>query len=205
MKKISLILVLVLCLTVGSVYATWTYTESTDVSDEAVHDLMNLGAAIFAGSYGAYEVDVSGVNFTIDPKEGTTHTTALYVTGQIVITFTPNSVAPQDVKTNGVPSTFEFSLSNDDWTYEGQKIITLTHDEGEAKHSIVWEKQPDGTFKYVLDAETIASHFTLTEFVLDTKAKYDAYNTVLSNGQITITVSDGQTSQKAEQEGEQGQ
>ena len=200
MKKISLILVLVLCLTVGSVYATWTYTKYTDVLDEAVHKSMNLGKVESVGSYGAYEVDISGIYFTIDPKTGTTHTTALYVTGEIVITFTPNPVAPQEVKDNGVASTFEFSLGNNNWLYEGQPIIALTHDASEAKHAIAWEKQPDGTFKYVLDAETIASHFTLTEFVLDTKVKYDAYNGVLGQGQITITVSDGQTSQEAEQQ-----
>ena len=200
MKKFSLILILVLCLTVGSVYATWTYTKYTDVMDEAVHKSMNLGKVESVGSYGAYEVDISGIYFTIDPKAGTTHTTALYVTGEIVITFTPNPVAPQEVKNNGVASTFEFSLGNNNWLYEGQPIIALTHDASEAKHAIAWEKQPDGTFKCTLDAAAIAGHFELTEFVLDTKVKYDAYNTVLGQGQITITVSDGQTSQEAEQQ-----
>ena len=190
-RKISLVIVLALVLTIGSVYATWTYTKDTDVLDEAVHKSMNLGTVSSNGSYGAYNVDVSGVYFTIDPKAETTHTTALYVTGEIVITFTPNEYAPQEVKNNGVASTFQFTLSNNNWTYEGESIISLVHSGDAGKHSITWEKQLDGTFKYVLDAATIASHFTLTEFVLDTKVKYDAYNAVLAQGQISITVSDG--------------
>lgn len=45
-----------------------------------------------------------------------------------------------------------------------------------------------------MTAEELASILTLTEFVLDTKADYDAYDLVLTNGQITLTISDGKTS-----------
>ena len=45
-----------------------------------------------------------------------------------------------------------------------------------------------------MDAAALANHITLTEFTLDTKTEYDAYNKVLANGQIIITVSDGTTS-----------
>lgn len=188
MKKISLLIVLILCVTIGGVYATWTYTQNTDVADEAVNMSMNLGSPAYSGSYGTYTVDTSSLKLTIDPKADTTHTTALYITGEIVITFTPNSVAPQDVKDNGVASTFALSLSNPNWEYEGTKIVTLNHT---GTHNITWTKQSDGTFTYTIDADALADHITLAEIILDTKAKYDAYNTVLGNGQIVINVSDG--------------
>ena len=36
MKKLSVLIVLMLVLTISGVYATWTYTQATDVADEAV-------------------------------------------------------------------------------------------------------------------------------------------------------------------------
>ena len=197
MKKFSLLILLVLCVTIGGVYATWTYTENTDVADEQIHMQMNLTDVAYAGSYGQYKVDTTGLFMTIDPKAGTTHDTALYITGKIVITFTPNSVAPEDVKEKAVPSTFQLTLSNPNWTYEGEVIVSLAHDEAE---EIKWG-QPDenGVFYFEISADELSEHITLTEFTLDTKAKYDAYNKVLGQGSITITVSDGQVTSTPEQ------
>ena len=196
MRKLSLLIALCMLLTIGGVYATWTYTQNTDVADEAVNMNMNLTEVAYAGSYGTYKVDTSGLTMTIDPKQGTTHTTALYITGQIVITFTPNSVAPVEVKEGGVASTYQFTLANENWTYNGQKIVTLNHTE---KHDIVWQKQQDGTFTYTISASDLSKHITLTEIVLDTKVAYDAYNAVLGTGSIIIAVSDGVTAQQPAQ------
>lgn len=190
MKRLSVLIAMILCVTIGGVYATWTYTQNTDVADEQIHMTMNLTDVAYSGSYGTYKIDTSALKMNIDPKAGTTHDTALYITGQIVITFTPNSVAPETVKENGVASTFQLTLTNNNWLYEGQPIVTLAHNEAE---EITWG-QPDeqGVFTFVISAEELAQHISLTEFTLDTKAKYDAFNLALGQGQITITVSDGQ-------------
>lgn len=193
MKKLSLLIALILCVTIGGVYATWTYTQNTDVADETINMTMNLTDVAYSGSYGTYKIDTSSLKLKIDPKAGTTHTTALFIEGNIVITFTPNSVAPQEVKENGVESTFKFGLTNSNWTYEGEKIVTLAHEEEE---DIVWgEPDQEGVFTFTISAEDLAEHINLTEFVLDNKEKYDSFNTALGQGQITITVSDGITTQ----------
>lgn len=190
MKRLSVLIAMILCVTIGGVYATWTYTQNTDIADEQIHMTMNLTDVAYSGSYGTYKIDTSALKMNIDPKAGTTHDTALYITGQIVITFTPNSVAPETVKENGVASTFQLTLTNNNWLYEGRPIVTLAHNEAE---EITWG-QPDeqGVFTFVISAEELAQHISLTEFTLDTKAKYDAFNLALGQGQITITVSDGQ-------------
>ena len=193
MKKLSLLIAMILCVTIGGVYATWTYTQNTDVADETVNMTMNLTDVAYSGSYGTYVIDTTSLKLKIDPKEGTTHTTALKIEGEIVITFTPNSVAPETVKENGIATTFQFGLTNADWKYEGENIITLAHSEAE---QIVWGAPgSDGVFKFTISAEELANHIILTEFVLDTKLKYDAFNAALGQGQIKITVSDGQTAQ----------
>lgn len=200
MKKLSLLVALALLITVGGVYATWTYTQTTDVADESVNIPLNLTSVVHSDGYGAYVIDQSTLALKVEPKPGTTHTTALTISGELVVTFTPSTFAPVEVKENGVPSTFAFSLSNNSWKFDDghddgdtplgdRVIIKLNHTE---LHNITWVKQGNGTFIFTLDATALQPHFTLTEFTLDTKALYDAYNTALGNGQIVFTVSDGQ-------------
>ena len=85
---------------------------------------------------------------------------------------------------------YAFTLANPNWQYEGQNIVTLNHTE---KHDISWTDNGDGTFSFAITAEQFMEHVVLTEFELDTKVKYDAYNSVLGKGSIVITVSDGVT------------
>ena len=198
MRKLSLLIALCTLLTVGGVYATWTYTKEIDVADEAVNMSLNLTDVAYSGSYGTYKVDTSSLKLTIDPKAGTTHVTSLVATGEIVITFTPNAVAPAEVKADGIPSTFAFSLSNPNWQYDDEEglgardIVTLGHTTPE---TIVWgEPNGEGVFTYTISAaELVNNHIHLGEFLLDTKTDYDAFNAVLGQGQIIITVSDGIT------------
>ena len=197
MKKLGILIALILCVTIGGVYATWTYTQNTDVADETINMTMNLTDVAYSGSYGTYKINTDSLKLNIDPKEGSTHTTALYIDGEIIITFTPNSVAPEFVKENGVDSTFKFGLTNTNWTYDdgdgAKTLITLAH---EGAETITWgEPDDNGVFTYIITAKALAEHITLAEFNLDTKVKYDEFNTVLGNGQITITVSDGVTAQ----------
>jgi len=187
MKKLSVLIALILCVTIGGVYATWVYSQSDDVADITGAKAITLTEATFTGTYGTYHVDTAGLTMQVDPKEGTTHTTALKISGDLVIGFTPNTYAPAEVKTNGVPSTFAFSLSNANWQYSGENIITVDT----ATHNIVWTPDGNGAFTYTISAAELANYITLTEFTLDTKADYDAYDGVLTNGQIVISVSDG--------------
>ena len=192
-RTLSLLIALCTLLTVGGVYATWVYItgDNIDVADDTEYFGLNLTGVAFNDGYGAYTFDTSTLKLTIDPAAGTTHETALYIEGELVIIFTPNLYAPVDVKNNAVPSTYQFRLSESNWEYEGQKILTLAHNEAEPVH---WTKQDNGTFTMTFDAATLAQHLRLTPITLDTKAKYDTYNTVLSGCEIGITISDGNTS-----------
>lgn len=187
MKKLSILIALILCVTVGGVYATWVYSQSDDVADITGAKAITMTEATFTGTYGTYHVDTSELSMVVDPKEGTTHTTALKITGNLVIGFTPNTYAPEEVKTNGVASTFAFSLSNADWKYDGQNILTVDLN----KHNIAWTPDGNGAFTYTISAADLADYIELTEFTLDTKADYDAYDAVLTNGQIVVSISDG--------------
>ena len=187
MKKISILIALILCVTIGGVYATWVYSQSDDVADITGAKAITMTEATFTGTYGTYHVDTSELSMVVDPKEGTTHATALRISGNLVIGFTPNTYAPVEVKEGGVPSTFAFSLSNADWKYNNTIIMTVDTN----KHDIVWTPDGNGAFTFTISAADLANYITLTEFTLDTKADYDAYDAVLTNGQIIVSISDG--------------
>ncbi len=204
-KMLTLVVCLALCLTLGGVYATWYYALGDDVADQHQHLSLSLGVAQNSGEYGSYTVDLSGLSMAVEPKSDTdpelVHKTALVITGEIVLTFKPGLHSTSTVKDQAVATTWNLGTSIDQataWTYGGQRIFTVitdqktigTADSGEAEK---WELQADGSFTYTIDAATIAGMITMTEFELDTKADYDAFNTALGQGQIGISVSDGKS------------
>ena len=198
MKKLSILIVLMLMTTVGGVYATWTYTNNNvDVADEAVNMSMNLTGVAFADSYGTFEIDQSNLSLLIDPKQGTTHTTALAITGDLKVIFTPAPHAPGEIKDHGlVDCTYSFALSNNAWTFDdgtgAENIVTLGH--GSDPHDIDWgAPAQDGTFTFTLTANELKAHILLTEFELDTKTDYDNFSSALGNGTVIFSVSDGIT------------
>ena len=195
MKRLSLIIALALCVTIGSVYATWVYNEHNDVADISGARTITLTEATFEGGLGTYTVTAAGLQLKVDPKVGTTHTTSLQASGEIVVTFTPSQYASEDVKTNAVPSTFAFSSSVDvaNWKHGEDQVFTNIDS---TKWNIDWTgtKQADGSFKYSIPASKVAECLTLNEINLDTKSDYDAYTNSLKLGQINISISDGVTS-----------
>ncbi len=185
-------------LTISGVYAVWTFTQSTDIMDINTTSVIDMTNATSIGTYGTYEFDNKLV-LTIDPKEGTTHTTGLYITGTLTIKFSPNTYAPAEIRNYGAESYFSHDLTNENWEYNGTPIMTIDTE----KHTISpansagenkWVKQDDGSFLYTINAEEIASHIQLSEVVLETKTEYDAYDAVLGQGQIRFHISDGNVS-----------
>ena len=185
MKKLGLLIAMILCVTIGGVYAAWVYPQTDDVADITHHQLLTLPDATFEGTYGTYKVTPSSdFAMTVDPQEGTLHTTALYITGSLTISFTPNAVAHPDVKAKGVATTFQFTLSNANWKFDGKDIVTLKHDapeninlwnEEDPDNSANWKKGEDGVFTYTLTAEMLKEHISLTAFDLNTKNFKDIY------------------------------
>lgn len=202
-KKLSLFLALAMLLTIGGVYAVWTFTQSTDIMDINTSSLMDMGEATSIGTYGTYSFD-NQLSMVIDPAEGTNHTTALYVTGTLTITFKPNTYAPANIVKNGVTSYFSHErVSESEPQYNGTTILTVDtnrHTIGttDSSEEIKWTKNDDGTFSVKFTAEEIAAHIDLAEIVLESKTEYDAYDRVLSKVQIKFHISDGNTSSGTE-------
>lgn len=208
MKKLSALIALFLCVTIGGVYATWTYAGTTDITDGFAEAKVTITDAVSSGANGTYTV-TSNLALSIDDKEGD-HKAKLVFSGNdgqdpfIKVVFTPADHATKQIKENAVPTEIYFTTtipmtywSNDDTqrTNELDKvdIFTFTNPgDGDLNNLITWSpKQPDGTFFYTMDLAAIQGQIALTEeFFLDTKTEHDNFRAALA-GNIVVKVTDG--------------
>ena len=65
MKKLSILIALILCVTIGGVYATWVYSQSDDVADITGAKAITMTEATFTGTYGTYNVDTTGLTMVV--------------------------------------------------------------------------------------------------------------------------------------------
>ena len=186
MRKFSLLIALALLITVGGVYAAWVFSESNDVADISGSRSITMTEATFEGAYVTYTINTDGLKMVIDPKTAGSHTTALYVTGEVVITFTASTYAPAEVKSGGVDTKWYLEKDTASWTYNSTSIISVS----DTKQDVEWTGS-NGTFTCTISADTIAGLLNLTEIVLDDKEAYDAYQKQL--GAIDIHVTDGKS------------
>ena len=218
MKKVSILAASLLCVTIGGVYATWTYAKKNVTDAEGDVSVGLTGVVDSDGTYGSYSVAIN-VELGIDPKADKTDYEAVlnfyeYAAGEsfgnliasddyattaaVVITYKPaTSGIPDDVKTYGVATTWQLvsPKAQGDWKY-GESTIFSTIDTEEktiavSGNSTDWKKESDGSFTYTITVQTLSNMITLnTGIKLDTFDKYTAFKTDLGTKPFTITVTD---------------
>ena len=184
MKKISVLITLILCVTIGGVYAAWAYTGSTVSSvDRTVSH--GLTTATTDGDVGILEVVHNDVDVSIDQTAEGNYLAKLVITGSITVKFTPNAGAPTDVVNNAISAKATLYTKNAAANaYEGSEIYVSPAD---SYVDLVWEKQLDGSFLATVTAAEIDTLLDLgADFVLDTHAKYQAFHGLEEN--VTLTV-----------------
>ena len=184
MKKITTLIALILCVTIGGVYAAWTYTGNTVSSvDRTVSH--GLTTTILDGDVGLLQIVSNSADIAIDQTDVGNYTAKLVVTGEIVVKFTPNTGADQAVLDNAVPVKATLYTKNAESNlYEGAPIYVSPAD---SYVDIAWEKQEDGTFLGTLSAAQIDTLIDLGgSFYLDTLTEYNAFHALEEN--ITLTV-----------------
>ena len=191
MKKLSLLIALILCVTVGGVYANWVYSGSTDVLDQTKVKSINLTDITEQGEYGTYTLNADSLLIKID-QANENYEAKLVVEGSVTVTFKPGANVSPSVKENGVPTTLTIN-SDDAWTYNGQTFLSINTQKNVI--NIDWgTADATGTFTVIIDGATIAEalNFDGTKVVLDSKIKYnDFLNNALKNKDISLVLSDG--------------
>ena len=185
MKKLSILVALILCVTIGGVYAAWSYTSSsmTSVDRTLSH---GLTAAVTDGDVGVFQITQNSVDVAIDQTTTGNYTAKLVVTGSVTVTFTPNDGAPAHVIENGIPSHATIYTKNADTNkYNDAEIYVATGTTVE----LDWVKDSNGTFTATISAEDIDSMLNLgADFVLDTHDEYKAFHALEENITITLAI-----------------
>ena len=220
MKKFTALIALMLCVTIGGVYATWTYAGTDDIADAFAEAKVTITDVELTGANGTYKVE-SNLVLTIEPAVAfdenaeTTHKAVLVFGANnnediyLRVTFTPATNAPEAIKENGVPSELYFTTTvpmeykmdaqgNYDENGTPINIFTFSNvSDGYFDENIVWTKNTvDGKniFTKTYYESDLKSMITLNNgdagFVLDTKAEHDAFREALG-GNIVVRVTDG--------------
>ncbi len=207
MKKLSLLLALMLLVTVGGVYATWSYAGTQDIADAYAEAKVTITDAVLTGANGTYAI-TSNLVLSIDQKNANHEAELLFASNDgnpitLTVTFTPNDSAPQDIKNNAVPSELYFGTTTDmkysmdaNGNYSANGTATDILKFANVANTILepnvtWEKQADGSFTYTMDEAALRDQIQLNyNFVLDTKSEHDAFRAALA-GNVIARVTDG--------------
>lgn len=211
MKKLSVLIALMLCVTIGGVYATWTYAGTNDIADAYAEAKVTIADAELTGANGTYKVE-SNLVLTVDQANDDHEAELVFEANNsepifLKVTFTPAANAPQTIKDNAVPSELYFTTTTDmeykmdaDGNYSetgtGKDIFTFSNpSDGVFSPNFTWTPEANGTFTYTLNETALKSMISLSQtFVLDLKSEHDAFREAL-NGNILVRVTDGTVTQ----------
>ncbi len=207
MKKLSVLIALMLILTVGGVYATWSYAGTNDIADAFAEAKVTIEDVELIGANGTYKIE-SNLVLSIDQANEDHEAKLVFSSndGQAIflkVTFTPATNAPQSIKDNAIPTELYFGTTttmkykidaegNYSETGTPTDIFTFSNPtDGEFSPNVTWNEETNGTFTYTLSQTQLETMITLSRtFVLDIKAEHDAFRECLT-GNIVARVTDG--------------
>ena len=207
MKKLSVLIALLLCVTISGVYAAWSYAGTNDIADASAEAKVTITNVELSGANGSYKI-TSNLVLTVDQANddheaelvfGSNNSEAIY----LKLTFTPADNAPQDIKANAVPTEIYYGVTTPmqykmdaDGNYSADgtatDIFTFSNpSDSVLNNTITWTKETDGTFSYTMDEAALKAAISLSRtFVLDTKAEHTAFGDALA-GNIIVRATDG--------------
>ena len=134
MKKLSILVALILCVTIGGVSATWVY-PGNDIGRLEAPVSNNMGDVTFSGSMGTYSLVSNDMALIINQDGNQTFNTMLTYSGNLVFTFTPAaniSEAQLDAALNATVSVMGTDVtsavygSEQIWAFDQTKTVSLT-------------------------------------------------------------------------------
>ena len=183
MKKLSLLVALILCVTIGGVYATWLYPGET-VAPLATSLSHEMAGVEFTGSSGSYAAAANSLVINIDQESADSFNAVLAFNGSVTITFTAHeqisdaakaaalsptitvtaadlNLAVYDSKSiYSVNDAFSLTLDEDDWTVSGNVYsCTISADQFQSAISLANTFTLNTYTKY-LDFKAAQAHAT---------------------------------------------
>ncbi len=190
-RRLTVAIVMALVLTVGGVYATFVYAQNSPVAKGNNFSSNVIADADTTEKKGEITLGTNTLQLTVnggDTSSSTTknHTVSVSFTGSVTATFTPAENADDDVRENGIAWKITITIGG-----------TNAYDDGNGSKAILTSTATDVPLKsgaksktVTVDADFVKQYIQVTDFYLQTKAKYDAYKTAYEATTITITFSE---------------
>ena len=198
MKKLSALIAMILCLTIGGVYAAWTYTNpNADITDKRFEQLVTISTATEAGAAGEYDIVTNITGISIE-QLGTNdqgkdfHTAVLnYVTNDDQAPFIKFTLKLKENTGSDIFDTLESTYTIevvDVGSQYGGKDIFLDHNPNETEINWTYDSAND---IYYYELTDLATEITLNDFVLASKAEHTLFTAALARPVFEVKLSDG--------------
>lgn len=191
MKKLGLIIIMALVLTVGGVYATFNYAQHDVATVNKTLDKTIADAEVTTPK-GTIAIDAGSFELKIDDITATLKT-GLTTSGNVKVTFTPAQGADASVVADGVELKLEIAFANNKYT---QNTVDYTVFETTIAYGTGvplgkgTRNDATGAFEYTVN---LGQYLAVNEIPLPTLADYNAFEawfTNPANASITVTVSE---------------
>lgn len=206
--KMALIATLCTAVTIGGVYATWTFAQNNAASANTTVNVAMTGvnASTEKGTLSVMVMGANGFTLAVDDSNND-HYADIKKEGVVTVTFTPAASAPDDVKNYGIDVQCVISYAPyaggpatlAEWTYSGKQIFDIDNDAEDPimlNKSAATRNPETGVFTWTIPALSVGIDLTdafanTTNGVkIDTKGKYDALNEELAKGHFVLTVNE---------------
>lgn len=193
MKKLTTLIVLALIVTIGGVYAGWTYFQGGATGANAT-PRVGMASVSYNGEKGAITADTTSMTILVDDMSTvadsgvtTKYQAGLHGVGAISINFTAKEGADADVVENGIKMQATISITKvGDRKWDGKEILkvadgkgVITLNGGAPKKSATIEVTE------IIDALVFCEGVPV---ILDTKEENDLFAAALSDYQIHVNI-----------------
>ena len=193
--KLALLAFLATTVTVGGVYATWTFAENAvpEASTTVNVAMTGVEAITEKGTLSVQIMSAGGFTMAIDDSDNN-HLPDLKKEGVVTVTFTPAATAPAEVIANGIDVDFSIAYASkdgtyatlEDWKYADTQIFSISTAplhlaKGEAQKT-------EGKFVWTIEAANVAISLgeDFDDVLIDTLAEYNELNDILGKGQFKL-------------------
>lgn len=192
MRKLSAIIALALCVTIGGVFAAWHYNRgevSLEISRSAT--MASIQSDTSKGTISIDQTANSGngntLKFLVDDIDTIDWKAALVPSGSVWVKFTPAANADTTVRENGIKMKATVTISGDQTKYDGKSVFTLKAQNTFTLNSTPTKDSVEITATQIADCLTFNEG---TDVVLDSYDKNLAFETAMKSYIIVITISE---------------
>ncbi len=170
-KRVSIFATLALCVTIGSVYAAWTYAQNEANSLDNVSIKKQLTTAETVEKGDIVVVGENTLTLTVDKAEDS-YDAVLTITGQLQVAFEPHELSAE------TEISLQYTISGTNLEYNGTPIFVLPTEAQSLGEGNTW----------TIDSSNLA--VSMGDITLPTYDDYLAFEEAFDSVTLTITFSE---------------